>query len=60
MKTDDIVYFDDAKGVVICVYPSSTRPGSRDVDVLWLETGVRTTVWESDLLTEAEYLEWDQ
>lgn len=38
------------------------RPsGSRDVDVRWARTGVTTTgVWESDLLSEADYLEWVQ
>lgn len=61
MKTDDIVYFDDNRGVVISVWPSRRKYGPAvEVMVYWPETGNRTVEWQSDLLTEAEYLEWDQ
>lgn len=55
-KTDDIVWFDDDRGVVVCGYPASDHNGF-SYDVYWPTT--RRTghgLWESDLLSQAEAL----
>jgi hypothetical protein len=50
----EVAYYDDHKGEVLAIRPSTARVGSYNVQVAW-STGVVSWVWESDLLTEQEY-----
>lgn len=48
------VYYDDNSGIVTEVFPKRKL-----VEVRW-SPDVRTTVWASDLMTEAEYHEFEE
>jgi predicted nucleic acid-binding Zn ribbon protein len=53
-KAGDTCYFDDDKGEVLEIYLADRGPDSYNVLVKWGIYGV-SEVWESDLLTQAEY-----
>jgi len=55
----DYAYFDDDKGLIRGIRPAEEGRVSFDVCVEW-DNGAIGWVWESDLLTQAEYDEFNE